>query len=385
MTELAEVAGRQHLQDLCNQYDLELERFIKLGAGGADTFDEFKSEAKLVGHRVLAEYLKGHQWARSILNTRDVTACFDELLADSKNVFQEQKYMERLAVDLLLNTVLYEYTDRMGISRAKIAYIRADRLKQMHNILVGDLIREYQDRRGHLTNNKFTQLITDLLDTAYCTVKDDNDKNMPTVPAIGIYVGTTNSSVAYYRPDTRQVVVFESDTGRQTTPTVVQYRVEDGETIVGDNACDNIMADPRQLVYSVKRLIGRKFSSREVRENRDNWPFRVVDMGQDEPGVEVQTRSDGQTEQFLPEEVLAQVVKKMKENAEGGVKLGGDGQEVVIENCVITVPASFNNTQREATREAATMAGLNVLRVMNEPTAAALAYQLNRFENLRSR
>ncbi|CAG2105195.1 unnamed protein product [Medioppia subpectinata] len=384
--QLAEVEARQQLQDLCNQYDLELERLIKLGAGGADTFDEFKAEAKVVGQRVLAEYLEGRHRALSTLNTRDVTARLYELLAESEHVFLEQKRVERISVDQLIDTVLRLYTERMGKRRANTAYVWADRLKQMHDNLVADLIKEHRDRRGHLTDNKFTQLITDLLDTAYCTVSDDNAKNTPTLPAIGIDLGTTNSCVAYYRPDTRQVVVFESDTGRRTTPSVVEYRVEDGEKIVGDTARYNTLSAPRQTVYSVKRLIGRKFSSREVRDDRDNWPFRVVNMGQDEPGVEVETGPGGQTDRFMPEEVSAHVLKKIKETAERGLGGGGDGgQGVVITNCVITVPAYFNDAQRDATKGAATMAGLKVLKIINEPTAVALAYQLNRFDNVRAK
>ncbi|CAG2113009.1 unnamed protein product, partial [Medioppia subpectinata] len=386
--ERAEVDAREELRELCDDYEQELERLIELGAAGADTFDEFRPEARAVGQRMVAERRDRQPPAggarRPALNMRDVSARFAEILADSQYIFLEKKRKEGLVTEQLLDAVLKTYTERMARHREDTAYIKSDRLDQIHGKLCDELLAEFDHKRQHLTMDKFADMVNELLARVYDSVRDDNDKNTPTLPAIGIDLGTTNSCVAYYKPDKLrgEVIVFKNDRGHFTTPSVVEYKAAEQEVIVGDVAKENQISSPRQTLYSIKRLIGRKYSSDEVTTDRKHWPFRVIDMGQDEPGLEVET-SPGKIERFMPEEVSAQVLKKMKETAEQRMSTGDE--RVVIENCVITVPAYFNDAQREATIGAATMAGLHVLHIMNEPTAAALAYQSNRFDDLRTR
>jgi heat shock protein 1/8 len=181
--------------------------------------------------------------------------------------------------------------------------------------------------------------------------------------AIGIDLGTTYSCVATYEGTNVEIIANEQ--GSFTTPSFVSF-TED-ERLIGEAAKNQAAMNPVNTVFDVKRLIGRRFEDPTVKKDMESWPFKVVDDGNGNPKVEVQYL--GSTHTFSPQEISAMVLNKMKDIAE--VKLGKK-----VEKAVITVPAYFNDNQRQATKDAGAISGMNVLRIINEPTAAAIAYGL---------
>jgi heat shock 70kDa protein 1/2/6/8 len=182
--------------------------------------------------------------------------------------------------------------------------------------------------------------------------------------AIGIDLGTTYSCVGVWQND--RVEIIANDQGNRTTPSYVAYTQD--ERLVGDAAKSQAATNPTNTVFDAKRLIGRKFNDSVVQSEKKLWPFEVVDSN-GKPKIQVEWK--GEKHEFLPEEVSATVLQKMKSTAEAF--LGH-----TVKDAVITVPAYFNDSQRQATKDAGAIAGLNVLRIINEPTAAALAYGLDR-------
>ncbi|EAY05135.1 cytoplasmic heat shock protein 70 [Trichomonas vaginalis G3] len=182
--------------------------------------------------------------------------------------------------------------------------------------------------------------------------------------AIGIDLGTTYSCVGVFRHN--RVDILANDMGNRTTPSYVAF-TED-ERLVGDAAKNQAAMNPQNTVFDAKRMIGRKFSDPVVQKDMKHWPFKVVRSDGDRPKIEVQFK--GETKQFFPEEISAMVLGKMKETAENMLS-------EKITDAVVTVPAYFNDGQRQATKDAGVIAGLNVLRIINEPTAAAIAFGLN--------
>jgi L1 cell adhesion molecule like protein len=162
------------------------------------------------------------------------------------------------------------------------------------------------------------------------------------------------------------VDIIANDMGNRTTPSYVAFT--DGERLVGDAAKNQAAMNPTNTVFDAKRMIGRKFSDPIVQKDMVHWPFKVVKGESDRPQVEVEWR--GERKRFYPEEISAMVLTKMKEIAESQLT------EKVTE-AVVTVPAYFNDGQRQATKDAGVISGLNVLRIINEPTAAAIAFGLN--------
>ncbi|WP_449144502.1 molecular chaperone DnaK, partial [Salmonella enterica] len=182
--------------------------------------------------------------------------------------------------------------------------------------------------------------------------------------AVGIDLGTTFSCVAVYSNDKCDIIA--NDQGNRTTPSIVAFN--DTERLIGDAAKNQMAMNPHHTVFDAKRLIGRKFQDSEVQADMKHFSFKVVEKAT-KPVIEVEFK--GETKQFTPEEISAMVLVKMRETAEA--YLGG-----AVTNAVITVPAYFNDSQRQATKDAGLIAGLNVLRIINEPTAAAIAYGLDK-------
>ncbi|ASX59835.1 molecular chaperone DnaK [Bordetella pertussis] len=181
---------------------------------------------------------------------------------------------------------------------------------------------------------------------------------------IGIDLGTTNSCVAVL--DGGQVKIIENAEGARTTPSIVAY-MDDGETLVGAPAKRQAVANPKNTLYAVKRLIGRKFDEKAVQKDIDLMPYSIVKADNGDAWVEVRGKK------LAPPQVSAEVLRKMKKTAEDYL-----GEEVT--EAVITVPAYFNDSQRQATKDAGRIAGLEVKRIINEPTAAALAFGLDKTE-----
>jgi len=181
---------------------------------------------------------------------------------------------------------------------------------------------------------------------------------------IGIDLGTTNSCVAIMEGGKPKVI--ENSEGARTTPSIVAY-MEDGEILVGAPAKRQAVTNPRNTLYAVKRLIGRRFDEKEVQKDIDLMPYKIVKAENNDAWVEIRGKK------IAPPEVSAQVLRKMKKTAEDYL-----GEEVT--EAVITVPAYFNDSQRQATKDAGRIAGLEVKRIINEPTAAALAFGLDKKE-----
>ena len=182
---------------------------------------------------------------------------------------------------------------------------------------------------------------------------------------IGIDLGTTNSCVAVM--EGKNTKVIENSEGRRTTPSIVGF-LKGGERIVGEPAKRQQVTNAENTIYSVKRLIGRRYTDAEVVKDRERVPFKIVEAGNGDAWVEAQG------EKYSPSQVSAFILQKMKETAEAYL-----GEKVT--EAVITVPAYFNDAQRQATKDAGKIAGLDVKRIVNEPTAAALAYGLDKEGN----
>eukprot|EP01012_Entosiphon_sulcatum_P005730 TRINITY_DN125_c0_g2_i1.p1 TRINITY_DN125_c0_g2~~TRINITY_DN125_c0_g2_i1.p1 ORF type:complete len:667 (-),score=164.30 TRINITY_DN125_c0_g2_i1:14-1981(-) len=190
--------------------------------------------------------------------------------------------------------------------------------------------------------------------------------------AVGIDLGTTYSCVGVWQNE--RVEIIANDQGNRTTPSYVAFT--DTERLIGDAAKNQVAMNPRNTVFDAKRLIGRRFSESSVQSDMKHWPFKVLAKGDDKPIIAVQYK--GEEKQFLPEEISSMVLLKMKETAENYL-----GKRVT--KAVITVPAYFNDSQRQATKDAGAISGMEVLRIINEPTAAAIAYGLDKVSEQKER
>jgi len=185
------------------------------------------------------------------------------------------------------------------------------------------------------------------------------------MPAVGIDLGTTYSCVGVWRGDS--VDIIANDMGERTTPSYVSF--SDAERLIGQAAKNQSSRNPKNTVFDAKRLIGRKFTDHIVQADMKLWPFAVREGSQGRPVIEVTFK--GETRQFFPEEISSMVLTKMKTTAESYI-----GE--TVKQAVVTVPAYFNDSQRQATKDAGRIAELDVLRIINEPTAAAIAYGLDK-------
>jgi L1 cell adhesion molecule like protein len=181
---------------------------------------------------------------------------------------------------------------------------------------------------------------------------------------VGIDLGTTYSCVGFWQND--RVEIIANDQGNRTTPSYVAFT--DTERLIGDAAKNQCAMNPMNTIFDAKRLIGRKFDDPVVQADMKHWPFKLVS---DSGTPKIQVEFKGETKTFAAEEISSMVLTKMKETASAFV--GKD-----IKDVVVTVPAYFNDSQRQATKDAGAIAGLNVLRIINEPTAAAIAYGLDK-------
>merc|ERR1711896_68133 len=193
----------------------------------------------------------------------------------------------------------------------------------------------------------------------------DSHQTVMSTPAVGIDLGTTYSCVGIWQND--RVEIIANDQGNRTTPSYVAFT--DTERLIGDAAKNQCAMNPINTIFDAKRLIGRKFTDPVVQSDMKHWPFKVEPAAGDIPRIKVSYKGEDKT--FSAEEISSMVLTKMNETAEAFT--GKD-----IKDVVVTVPAYFNDSQRQATKDAGAIAGLNVLRIINEPTAAAIAYGLDK-------
>jgi len=296
---------------------------------------------------------------------------------DCKKIFKVSSENQLLALQNVITNARKFYREEVQKYYTNTNFLKPEKLVQ-NNLLVTDrTIAKYLSERGNISIEKFNNYIKNSLQDIYNDIVEENDKNTPTLPAIGIDLGTTNSCVAYYQPQKPKgkVIIIPNDLGNRTTPSVVSFGDNNTE-VIGESAKEELYVNSRNSVYSAKRLIGRQFDDETVQKDMRLWPFRVVDDGNNIAKISI--RRDGTEELFFPEEISAKVLKKLKNLAEKNL-----GCEV--KNAVITVPAYFNDAQKEATKDAGKIAGLNVLKIINEPTAAAIAFKLNRNNDIERR
>merc|ERR1712018_840284 len=202
------------------------------------------------------------------------------------------------------------------------------------------------------------------LDSTICRSLKTKIIMAPKSRAVGIDLGTTYSCVGVFQHG--KVEIIANDQGNRTTPSYVAFT--DNERLIGDAAKNQVAMNPTNTVFDAKRLIGRKYDDATVQQDKKHWSFNVVNEDS-KPKIQVEHKCERKT--FTPEEISAMVLTKMKETAEA--YLGTS-----VKDAVVTVPAYFNDAQRQATKDAGIIAGLNVLRIVNEPTAAAIAYGLDK-------
>jgi heat shock protein 5 len=192
----------------------------------------------------------------------------------------------------------------------------------------------------------------------------DDDEPVGTV--IGIDLGTTYSCVGVYQNG--RVEIIANDQGNRITPSYVAWEADSGERLIGDAAKNQATINPENTVFDAKRLIGRNFNDKTVKHDAKMWPFKLTNKN-GRPYINVKVGDENKS--YAPEEISAMVLTKMKTIAEN--YLGAE-----VKNAVVTVPAYFNDAQRQATKDAGTISGMNVMRIINEPTAAAIAYGLDK-------
>jgi hypothetical protein len=269
------------------------------------------------------------------------------------------------------------YRDEIDKCRENTNFILREKLEVYSSKAIERTVDKFKDERGDVSLEYYENYLIEKLKIFEKEISEENLKNAPTLPAIGIDLGTTYSRVAYFRTGKPrgEVVIIPNDMGDRTTPSVVLF-LPNNEVLVGEAANEQSYSNSSNFIYSAKRLIGRQFNDEKVQNDMKFWRFKVIDDGNNIP--EIQVKPDGNEKTFFPEEISAKILKKLKQTAEN--YLGCE-----VKNAVITVPAYFNDSQEEATKVAGRIAGFNVLKIINEPTAAALAFQLKRNDDLETK
>ena len=345
-----------------------------------DKLHDIKSVEKLkechlaIKERLIRNFQETHRFQDSKQMTPYIESLvekFDNSLMEFEVILEFQIGKQENLLKILRLELRRYYKEELQKFFQNKLFVQKPLLDKSHKLVIRQTIEKFNPEKGELSDECFRELAKESVKDIFQKISDENEIKRPTkTQAIGIDLGTTNSCVAYFRPDMNlsKVVVIPNECGHLTTPSVVSYR-DNNIVIVGQLAKDEIHSYPRNTVYSVKRLIGRQYNDESVQNDMNMWSYRVVDGGDNKPNVSIKV--DGVDKLLHPEQISAKVLRKMKEIAES--HLGCD-----VTKAVITVPAYFNDGQKEATKYAGILAGLEVLKIINEPTAAAIAFKLDR-------
>ena len=366
------------IKDFAQMYEIEMKDNQK-GVKTINDLDECHQRVKEKLIRTFQETYRFNDSSQITPYIDRLIESFEDSLKDFEVILELRiENQETLNRSLRLDLRRY-YKDEMQKFFQNKLFIPKPVLNKCHKVVLRKTIEKYSSEKSELSEDSFKELAENSVEDIFLKLNEENEMKRPTdSPAIGIDLGTTNSCVAYYKPDSRNpnnVVVIPNEAGHLTTPSVVSYR-DNSIVSVGQEAKDELFRYPRNTISSVKRLIGRQYDDESVQNDMNMWSYEVVDDGNNNPKVSVKV--DGQDSVLYPEQVSAKVLKKMKEIAES--HLG-----CAVTKAVITVPAYFNDGQKEATKDAGRLAGLEVLRIINEPTAAAIAFKVDRNEETETR
>ncbi|CAG7733729.1 unnamed protein product [Allacma fusca] len=318
-----------------------------LQSKGSDNVDSLKME---LGEKLVSEA------QTAALDPAEFLSRLSEGMQTCYRDFEERVKQQ---VEEVVREIVEIYSDWMSLRFSSAVYFTPNELANMH----GEATREAFAKCSNCKiKSKEVQIrLKKELDTAYEEFNSKNAMNTPTSFAVGIDLGTTYSCVGVYTNGT--VEIIPNDLGKKTTPSYVFFE-ESGDTVVGEAAKNQAHMYPERTVYEVKRLIGRTIDDQAIQGDLKKWPYKVV---AERGNLKVQI---GERQTYHPEEVSAEVLKKLKKCAE-------DYLCQDVDSAVITVPAYFTEGQKSATKRAGEAAGLHVLRILTEPTAAAIAYNLN--------
>jgi hypothetical protein len=303
----------------------------------------------------------------------EITKTFE----DSCMIFEAMSNKRTAILKEITKKAINFYRAEMDKFFENTNFLLKNKLEEYSSGVIERTIDMYKKERGEVPLEFFESNLIESLNLVFIDISEENLKNTPTLPAIGIDLGTTYSCVAYFKTGRLrgEVLVIPNDMGNRTTPSVVSY-LPNNEVVVGEAAKEQSYSNSPNFIYSAKRLIGRQYNDEKVQNDMKFWRFKVIDDGNNIPKVKVKI---GVNEKYLfPEQISAKVLENLKNTAER--HLG-----CPVKNAVITVPAYFNDSQKEATKDAGVLAGLNVLKIINEPTAAALAFQLKRNDDLETK
>jgi hypothetical protein len=365
----------QNMEVMVNEYQNKYEEEMEEVIESVDSEPELIEKHEEIKDKIIEEFKTFNPFPDSELFDPYLEK-LENLIKDSLNDLIDLLNLQLKSQDSTVRNLITDsrkfYKEEMDKYYQKTSFLSREKLQQYNDSVVDRTINKFETERGNMSFDKFKKLIVESLEDIYEKIKEDNDMNTPTLPAIGIDLGTTNSCVAYFKPDKTNgnTIVIPNELGKNTTASVVAFN--DSGEVVGDVAKEEAFGNPRNTIFLAKRLIGRQFNDTSVQEDMKHWSYKVIDDGSNNPKFSVKINSIDKT--YFPEQISAKVLKKMKEIAEN--HLGCE-----VKNAVITVPAYFNDSQKEATKDAGAIAGLNVLKIINEPTAAAIAFKMNRKED----
>ncbi len=326
--------------------------------------DKHEENMKLVIENLIANNPIGDEEKEETI--KKLTEDFDEDFQYVLMLYRHKKKDSRFEFKKALENAKHYYVSEMDKQFKEPKFIITKDLQTLHEkfkSLAHDKLKE--ELSAKRVNPMIDQQFNETIGVIFDQYKRQNLTYMPVKQAIGIDLGTTYCCVGVINRG--KVHIISHGSGMNTIPSYIAFNEEGEETMIGSDAKEESYENPVNTIYDVKRMIGRKYSEEHIQSDMKLWPFKVVDIND---SLKIQLFTDLNEEKrktLYPEEVSAKILKKLKKDAEDF--LGYD-----VESAVITVPAYFNDAQRQATKDAGNLAGLNVLQILNEPTAAAIAY-----------